>query len=1819
MNCQHDDPLGSNGGGAKSNSFMNSYESLNISKNSSAEEIAEKYLRSKLSLDFKNIGKASYNASGGAHRNFYRGRNVGENSNHGRTENDQGGHLNVAGGQTSYRSRANEYPRPERKANPNPTYDSHFNNVPIFSETRNTNSGAAGNLHYNTYSHQNDQSRGYTNSVSLSNNMTNFFSSTNSASPTDFTHLSKFKEEKNNSYYVEEQFLKFGQSASKAGPDGDSNKGTHMNSIDELLKKYGSSGTDGDINMGVNIGPHVGAHVGVNFDMDIDVERSAGSNTQAQRRLGGDVNPIFHRPARRKNSEGMKIRASFMNKAEDTSGVGLGRESNKSYYPNRMNRFVPDISQGSSKKKNLMQRNKDYVHYLSNRNSFLKNEVSIKKDLRKKKGLPGKLENTYLRRKTNMDGIKRHGSLFSSVLRGYQSRCNNDNDLHNNINIFNNSHVEASQNNNTYRRMVEEENSNLRNRHNENGSCFSVSKSGHSDHIGNSAINMSFFKSTYSESSKLVDLPVNGCTSNSNSRGVNIQLNTLTNDSSDLISLGTTNPGGELLTTSSHISALHPSKDKSIHYNDLSSNAEIYGALYVDGGTSSMVRHTTVRGEHNDEHIPRSISQGDGYHEKANTSVYEKKLPPTGDYFVRSDERVPIRNSNQSNIRSGSGVASIQGRGSSQGEFLGFVSANLVRSEGEKNFLHPLYFSEKKLLNIFNNKLENNNMLSSNVSIYSGGKREGSVQNCSEKISTQNKIAHGAMLKSGISYREALPCVVSKEKKKHMKQVGSIHTYEDYLKYITESINGIPISIKNIDVLLALALYSLTSEMNGNTDTSEIPEQVLIKLLNKILYCLNLKTCLLKDTLGGKPGDSNKYYYIQIRKNEEGGDNVGQEKEEEKGENIKGENIKGENTKGENTKGENTRGENTKGNYLEKGIKTVGTGENTKRNPCDHPNQVSLFTLYNKRIVLEKKDQVETTDENPKGILQNQRNFCQDSNYKKKCFYLGENMKIITLVEILKIAWCLCVLKKNVQYVDLLRILYKEVECMKLSNEFVFCISYLFKYCNIIHLEDCKSQLTRHVHLGVEDSTNENLCMYLHLLHMCSAYDKRFITPTHRKNIDRVVSYFYDRVENISLYACTNILCALSNLNVKNEHYPYFFHKILNYFRSNVKKITKCVLLVHILWSLCMIEFCCTDFFKDLSEYIISILHFLPLGEFITISCCFSCQKMLIIKNYFNNVRKTVDGTSEHRFGITASNEREYSAYEPVIAEYYTHRKLFPYCFYHRPVSHALVFKILAHGFLHYEERDSVKCPTGEFTMDHTDRSDVRRKTCRSLSVENRMSESPSGAHDSSVQNSRFNSSNIYRAGGTGGVKTIAHPSGETRNEVPKNRYPKKMNEKKKIKEYYKMYDHNNKYEFALNSCERILFENLLEDCCNNFEHLMSNNLVELLFTLCTLNLDRSKIVKIVVRKIDCAVFEQNYDQAVKKKKYIHKDLTEDEKQNERNDLIILNYIYNKYVQENSYTMGKNDIDEGFLQMVDNVYFCRYIKDDLFLRVIKTSKGIVERTTTGAFSKLRNILNAATVSRDTGDSTGYVGKNKSEKEYILTEVENLSDSHHHGIDTSGELMGGTQERNFGGNISKEMRDNPTVTKNGVTDRHQQGENMQMDEKLVERPDEVEACNSGGEYIREEVDLVGDTPKHLSKFKENLKNTYDTAISYCNKRTNHLGKGTSPNNSGGISDRTLENGNPQEKEHLLNNEIYEHIVSKRNIKNIIKRHKKGMVEKIFSFSSSCGDNTAFQVSTCDRAKEKHNNFHFYRTFILLIQLSALSLLSFVVLFVYTSLR
>ncbi|CXH16223.1 hypothetical protein PBK173_000507600, partial [Plasmodium berghei] len=63
MNYRNDSNgvLNNNENSKKSNNFLNNYENISASKNSSAEEIAEKYLRSKLSLDFKSINKVDYN------------------------------------------------------------------------------------------------------------------------------------------------------------------------------------------------------------------------------------------------------------------------------------------------------------------------------------------------------------------------------------------------------------------------------------------------------------------------------------------------------------------------------------------------------------------------------------------------------------------------------------------------------------------------------------------------------------------------------------------------------------------------------------------------------------------------------------------------------------------------------------------------------------------------------------------------------------------------------------------------------------------------------------------------------------------------------------------------------------------------------------------------------------------------------------------------------------------------------------------------------------------------------------------------------------------------------------------------------------------------------------------------------------------------------------------------------------------------------------------------------------------------------------------------------------------------------------------------------------------------------------------------------------------------------------------------------------------------------------------------------------------------------------------------------------------------------
>ncbi|GAW82297.1 hypothetical protein, conserved [Plasmodium gonderi] len=1983
------DTLNSKKSGGKPKSLLNNYESLNISKNSSAEEIAEKYLRSKLSLDFKNVSKPSYNTNGTSNNDFYENKNVINKSNYNKFPNDKLNCMNNAN---------NNYSMHERKGHLN--YDNNINDVSIFSHAIKTNSSSS-NVHLKYGNCQNDEKRMYTNLILNSNNMTNFASSTNSTSVTDFKHFVKIKEDKKGNYCVKNGFSNYDQGNINQVHIEDRDRGIDMTSIDELLNKYDSINDLGGKNSSIRYG---------------------GNPKQLHHRYSTNNKTLLHQQNGRDNSlSRAKFRTSIVSKTEVTHSSSNNNDghqynmedSNKFYYNSRMSKHFGDNTQCNSKKKNLIQRNKDYVHYLSNRNSMLKNELSIRKDLRKKPSVLTKLENTNLKCKMKMDGYRNSALFNSSFYRDQQNKYNNETELISSINIFNNNSVNISKNENSYIRNFQSENQELSGRNHESGNYFTINRSSNADNTGCSVFDSSFLKSTYSDSSKIIDSPLNYAQEGGHANGADNNLHSIRHNDNNIVNDDVSNnvnnvsnnvnnvsnnvnnvhdntnlgaslnanlseisisqmkkkPNIEPLTNNAHISNYHLNKGTSLNYSDLRNKPEIYNTMYNESNADKMrlrdgvsneeeskmnnpytstlereyarnllqnermgedgmgwmntylknqkmdiTRLSTTRGKDSEEY---KNAEGK-YYDLVNKSIYQKKHMPRGNNLSLQGENISVRNGyNNSRNSNSMGIVKCQGR--EEEKILGYTQKSIEKDgeiminkeNGMKNFpLPPLYFSENKLSNIFKNKIENNNLLSNNINMDGKDKRKGSSQNCSSKRSEQKKPTKWYMMNSNVNIGECDSNVMQKEKN-NQNELNSINNYEDYCKYITESINGIPITIKNMNILLALALYFLNFTINNNSIGNEISDKVLIKLMNKFLYCLNLKTCLLKENKNEKNYESNKYYYIQIRHNDE---NVELEKQKE----------------GEEIKEGDSDCAASKNNISH----SPPDAQNKKINTLsENTNPVNFFTFYNKRIVLKKSNQTDSVEMNiVEGLPPNKSHYGNDNNYKKKCFYLDENMKIITLVDIYKIAWCLCVLKKNMKYIDLLRILYKEVEHMNVSKELIFCVSYIFKYCNIIEFEECKTYLNKNIMISLEDNNNENLCMYLHLLHVCSIHDRNFLNNSHKKNIDQIVTYFYDKIENLNLYVCTNILCVLANLNVKNNDYPYFFNKMLNYFRSNIKKLNKSVILVNVLWSLCIIEVLCSEFLKDLSEYIINILHIIPLSEFITISCSFSCQKVIIIKSYFENVKKTKE---EHLSGNAVSNttEYEYKKYESVASEYYENRKMFPYYFYRRPMCHSLIFKILAYNFLHYEQkqggrsskmdRDQTQFYTSPPPDDHKNHNDnshfpendnLKRKSCRSLSVENNKG-STSNWKDTNVHNSRFNSSNIYRnVKGTdinsanigdmnenGLSKNVPFETRkqwdnakvDLRMNAQKNKYPKKYNEKRKIKEYYNLHERNNNYEFSLNSCERILFANLIEDCCNNFESLNCVHLIELLFTLCILNLDRTKIVKLVEKKIDYNIFKEIYENVVlKKKKHIHKNYTEEEIKNERNDLIILNYIYNKYVQEN-YLSLKNDTDVGFFLIADNIHFSKYINDDSFLKAIKANKG-VEKIGTSAFYKLRNILNAATTtskekefhtrenpkdSRSKDKHNDTINELKTEtregqyKEHFAknyTNYQNMQhlngdeknlgmnvvrDSHHRYVlgntveesvyltdgKKSGESCLLSKDKNFprdkqcsDGNIkideyNMSNKEAKVFFSKPDEDHHniistRFGSNCKISEKTIDQENELPSQSKriqirqggrrteGSEYAYNDIE---ETSKQLNKFKTDLKNTYDVAIAYYEKRTKQNGVEQRMNNNLSTEKEILVNAyNKQKEEQILNPEIYHNIITKRNIKNILHTHhtQNEISEKnMLSFSSI--HKSAHYEKTKDAYK-----FNFYKTFILLLQLSAISLLSFVIIFVYTSL-
>ncbi|SBT78154.1 conserved Plasmodium protein, unknown function [Plasmodium ovale] len=2150
MNCKNSSNDTPNiNASSKANAFLSNYENINISKNSSAEEIAEKYLRSKLSFEYKHINKMDYSIS--SKKDYYDNKNIEPISDYKKLNKYN---YSAYSDKLNYSNYANDnYSKCERKGGAG--YDNNLSKISLYSDIVNNatigngsgdninnvssvindiNITGNNNIHTSYSGYKNGERQIHTN-FTANSNATNVLSSSNSVGLTEFSHFSTLKEGPKNNYYAKNHFLKYEKGRTKHLETEEHGK-NNANSIHELMHRYNDVSTE--------------KNGTTQFTYSLNnpyVQNDNGTSDMVEKKKFGFL--LSSKADVTHNSNG----------GGNANGTGTGSsdagEHNRQYYKSRMSKYYMDSSQFNSKKKNLMQRNKDYVHYLSRRNSILKNEVSIKKDLRKKVSVPTKLENSYDRNKPNAHRYK-NKSLFNSFYRREKNK-NNEIELINSMNIFNN-----TRNNGCHAKTFERENKKLGNpsvpiNPSSPSFCLGGENLNHTDGVrgitssggvNNSVFDITFLKSTYSDSSKFIDSCLNQDSDNVSVPSSNRR----------------TNKRDDLLIKNFNISSCHTNKDVNVvYYKDLSDKNRIDNMIYsenaskkngktdvlpnsinfpnmlisnrnvkhyVDNNSISLSKNRQGTLTHREDTVKTDIGFTNVEREFAQNMIQEKKnsttsLNSTNSVYTmnsvnsantensvssvnnrsnlcREKEKLKTRNdiaayfnkkelaseltadlaknspenkqstclisTNNVIVNTGKnnvstsihgkyvnpstrfnmgkkvyengfplagnlshGVGrSVGGGGASSNvnlshvntsrlnpnrlnpnnvhpnhvnplehnnfrEHLGYAksgetknSAIFVDEKRGSNIL-PLYLSENKLSNIFNNKIEKNKLLNSNMkSIYYMEKRRGSTLNTGNKAVEENKSKKCNLMNGSSVHGTQMYSLKMNNDKNNLNELNNINNYEDYCKYISESINSIPITIKNMNILLALALYFLNFNINNNSTKNELSDDVLIKLLNKFLYCLNLKTCLLKENKMNS--NENKYYYIQIKHNEK---------------------------VGSDTVSVNDKGEKENGVQPTKEWKPIKDQDIS----LDTSDKVSFFTFYNKRIVRSKgDDSMESIS--PDSFLTEKGNIHNSSSSniggEKKCFYLGENMKIISLVDIYKIAWCLCVLKKNFLYIDLLRILYKEVECMEVEKEFTFCVTYIFKYCNVIEIEDCKTDLSNNIMINLENNNNENLCMYLHLLHICSLHDKNILfNNSHKKNIEKIITYFYDKIENLNFYMCANVLCVLANLNIKNNDYPYFFNKMLNYFRSNIKKMNKSVLLVNVMWSLCIIEVTCSEFLKDLSEYVINILHFIPLGEFITISCSFSCQKMLIIKNYFENVKKTSDENLEKSClnNLPSDIVNEYKTYEILLNEYYEKKKLFPYYFYKKPICHSIIFKILAYNFLHYEQRKTANNNqigkeylyedrnadnnNGNFLL--SDTHHVGRKACRSLSVENKT-ESTLGQRDPDIQNSRFNSSNVssslvgssivsnsrvgssnvsslrvgspnvsnsrvgspnvsnsrvgssnvsnsrvgssnvsnsrvgssnvsnsrvvrnvkngdaaldggtfaYRSDMIGGGNFLGNKHGNNNesivggsafnkgdgyrsggnvgngtsiavsSEIQKKKYFKKYNEKKKIKEYYSVHSSSSNYKFVLNSCERILFANLIEDCCNNFDQLNSIHLVELLYTMCILNLDKEKIVKIVEKKIDRNLFSDNYEKLLKRKKimHVHKYYSDEEMVNEKNDLTILNYIYTKFVQENEHK--KIDIDYHFFLVLDNIYFCKYINDELFLHVIKATRG-TEGTGTGAFSKLKNILNVATCKEKEGSKEANSRENneckeegarendessclnrlddlkiKKEKEKTAIEGEEnfrkffpTDQTLYPQRVTNSSDVSGKNDPTFyeKTNWSCMHNNNMSGTENAwqtsdvhnSMNNHHLSENIKMfssnvplnKETTLRKTTDVgdnmakmlfERYHGGGngcgstsgalvprDDARNAEDEIDDTAKKLNEFKSDLKSTYDAAIAYYNNRTKYNTRGNADNSVRFGKEENAQNGHNTE---IINPEIYHNIITKRNIKKIVDSHtQKHMLQEKVSENNS-------REKDCKKEKNLHK-FNFYKLFILLLQLSAISLLSFVIIFVYTSLK
>ncbi|CDU20084.1 conserved Plasmodium protein, unknown function [Plasmodium yoelii] len=2009
MNYRNDNNgvLNNNENSKKSNNFLNNYENVTTSKNSSAEEIAEKYLRSKLSLDFKSINKLDYNLNskneyydnnknvdstldyaGISNGNRNANHNVNHNGNSYTSHNDK---LNY------FKNTSNNYSGYEEKGR---SYYDTINKTSLYSDIVNNNT-----INVNYSNCKNDENKlMYTNLTPKTNNIINVIGKSNSRNLTEFSRLNSLKEDQTNNYYVKNDSIKYEKDRLKnlQIKNQDNN-----NNSDLLISRYNS------VNSVIN-------------------DNNIGNDNLGKYKYG-IIKPYTEIEMEKNNVvNNIKIGASLLNKRD--SGYNNNNnlvQDNNHYYKSRENKYYMENyhsknnnnsksnnnsknngnNNNNSNKRNLMQRNKDYVHYLSKRNSILKNDLSIKKDLKKKPSVSINLKQSHMKNKLNIDRYK-HNTFFNSFYKSAKNKYN-ELELMNSVNIFSTGNGININNNDSLKNVsIKNDNSYLGtfendmykiNNSNDSNFNFLKEKLGYTenisniDYMNNSEIDISFLKSTYSDSSKIIDSPLNyenetfstvkkhdindelliknvnnsirythkGNTVNYSSSQINnhqkldnIIYNDNVNDDNSISSCLVHNnekfDNNNLKKYSNGNTFKTNNVDNVIIYNDMSSKKEIHFApdqainyftqnsvnnknivygekdklknmndLYKKGipnelgiklaqNSSENKQNNTLSFDSNklniininkkygdnlvlSENIKRDINNNTNLSRDYVTTSRDYDMGKSNDsndnshfnsakiYINKENNNCELYDKNSQNHYTGKynnnnnmnivlkGV-NFESDDKKKIENYNFIDRINLSNNNGKN-ISPLYFSENKLSNIFNNKIEKNKLLNVNNS----------------QICVDNKLKNKKYIMPPNENINITNPKKTRDDKNSVNELSNINNYEDYYKYISDSINNIPITIKNMNILLALALYFLNYNINNNSTKNELSDDILIKLLNKFLYCLNLKTCLLKEKKINN--NENKYYFIQIKKNES----------------LVNDTFANDNNK------EETIIDEKKKNELNKNKEMINDKDDTT---------TPFFTFYNKRIIRNKNDQ----KENNKIDMINNRN-CEinlvnkNQNIEKtNCFYIDENMKIISLCDIYKIAWCLCVLKKNFMYIDLLRILYKESESMIVEKELIFCVTYIFKYCRIIEIEDCKNYLNNNTIIHLDNNTNENLCMYLHLLYLCSIDDERFINVSHKKNVDKIINYFYDKIEKLNIYMCTNILCVLANLNIKNDEYPIFFNKMLNYFRNNIKKMNKSILLVNIVWSLCIIEVPCSIFLKDLSEYVINILHFIPLSEFITISCCFSCQKVIVIKNYFQNLKRSKEINQEKAITTNLSDNtiNEYKQYEFIIYKYYEQKKLFPYYFYKKPTCNSIIFKILAYSFLHYDQKmiDETSCDIGNniniSTNSYHKFSDVNndnRKTVRSLSVENK-SQNNNNIRDSSVHNSRFNSSNIstnvkntyfindedqtncdskfihdnngVKNGYTsncdrnnkwnnllkinihnntkGGLDNNKNLFGinkssdckngiENSNNTYKGKYPKKINEKKKkLKDYYNLYDRNNNYEFNLNSFERILFTNLIEDCCNNFEKINTIHLIELLYTLCILNLDKKKIVRLVEKKINKNIFNDRYEKLFlkRKKKYIdvYKNYTSKQIDNEKDDLIILHYIYNKFVQEN--IIQKDLVDYNFSIVIDNIYFNRYVNDDIFFSIIKGSENTGENT----FEKLKSILHSASYweSGKNGNS-GNSGKNgKYEKEaHEFSPNDTFCDSKNRDfineaneagkaagmgeIGKNGKNGESSNHRNlFGNSKGYELVEK---CKNGKNGKNVYSKDILNDEKSREECEKQSQQFNlyDGVYLKDNMENefinreYNNTPKELTEFKNDLKNAYDIAINYYNKKTNYI-EGDNinnivyPNNSKrenkneNKNDKNDNNKNRKTKDdEIMTQEMYHNIITKRNIKNILDNHNpKHVFEKKNNKFENNNNNVNYK-------KENIDTFNFYKLFILLLKVSTLSMLSFVFVFVYMSLK